>query len=165
MAKADSPSSPTEEHESMWSYLTNQLFNWNTINDVDQKGFFAKLIHLAKNEDYRNEETNDGTDFSPADEYRDELGLKAHFPVIMIPGISSSIIESWGTDEKFKNYYRKRIWGTYDMIQLIITNKSAWLELMKLDPTTGLDPEGIKLRAAEDTGFGPKFLKSFGYWL
>lgn len=80
---------------------------------------------------------------------RDELGLKAHFPVVMIPGISSSTIESWGTSEKFKNYYRKRIWGTYDMIQLIITNRSAWFELMKLDPKTGLDPEGIKLRATE----------------
>ncbi|ORZ11249.1 Lecithin:cholesterol/phospholipid:diacylglycerol acyltransferase, partial [Absidia repens] len=94
---------------------------------------------------------------------RDELGLEAHFPVIMIPGISSSIIESWGTSEKFKNYYRKRIWGTYDMIQLIITNKSAWFELMKLDPTTGLDPEGIKLRAAE--GFDAAEYVLPGYWI
>lgn len=71
LAKEEFPSSsPSEDHESMWSYLTNQLFKWSSLNNADQHGFLAKLIHFTKHEDHEGEEANGGTDFSPAVEYR-----------------------------------------------------------------------------------------------
>lgn len=50
--------------------------------------------------------------FMPALEYREALDLKPHFPVVLIPGIISSGLESWGTLEKSKRFFRKRMWGT-----------------------------------------------------
>lgn len=50
--------------------------------------------------------------FMPALEYRETLDLKPHFPVVLIPGIISSGLESWGTLEKSKRFFRKRMWGT-----------------------------------------------------
>lgn len=38
--------------------------------------------------------------------------MKPQFPVVMIPGIVSSGLESWGTSEQSKKYFRKRLWGT-----------------------------------------------------
>lgn len=35
------------------------------------------------------------------------------------------------------------------MIRMVVSDKPTWMELMKLDPVTGLDPEGIRLRATE----------------
>lgn len=40
------------------------------------------------------------------------MGLKPHFPVVLIPGIISSGLESWGTSEKSLKFFRKRMWGT-----------------------------------------------------
>lgn len=44
--------------------------------------------------------------------FRESLDLKPHYPVVMIPGIVSSGLESWGTSEQSKKYFRKRLWGT-----------------------------------------------------
>lgn len=96
--------------------------------------------------------------------HRDELDLKPHFPVVMIPGIVSSGLESWGTSEKSKKYFRKRMWGTMSMnillyqIQLlkknciamvrsVLLDKDNWIDHIMLDPETGLDPPGYKIRA------------------
>lgn len=43
---------------------------------------------------------------------REEMQLEPHFPVVLIPGIISSGLESWGTSEKSQKYFRKRMWGT-----------------------------------------------------
>jgi phospholipid:diacylglycerol acyltransferase len=34
-------------------------------------------------------------------------GIKAHHPVIMVPGVISTGLESWSTDEKSRQYFRK----------------------------------------------------------
>jgi phospholipid:diacylglycerol acyltransferase len=81
----------------------------------------------------------------------EELDLKVHFPVVIIPGISASIMESWSTEGKSKKFFRKHVWGTLDMIRVIFTDKSTWKEVMKLDKKTGLDPENIKIRPIDGT--------------
>lgn len=50
--------------------------------------------------------------FMPALAYKDKMGLKPHYPVVLIPGIISSGLESWGTSEKSQRFFRKRMWGT-----------------------------------------------------
>jgi len=110
--------------------------------------------------------------FMPALEYRETLDLKPHFPVVLIPGIISSGLESWGTLEKSKRFFRKRMWGTTSnvfflclfkggffffncycagkaMFRSVLLDKELWTEHLKLDPVTGLDPPGIKIRAAQ----------------
>jgi len=38
-------------------------------------------------------------------------GVKALHPVIMVPGVISTGLESWGTEAESRQYFRKRLWG------------------------------------------------------
>jgi len=40
------------------------------------------------------------------------------------------------------------MWGTLNMPKAILLDRKCWLEHMMLDPKTGLDPPGYKLRAS-----------------
>ncbi|KAI8380476.1 Lecithin:cholesterol acyltransferase-domain-containing protein [Choanephora cucurbitarum] len=101
--------------------------------------------------------------FMPALAFKDEMDLKPHFPVVMIPGIISSGLESWGSAEKSRRFFRKRMWGTTTMFRSVLLEKDLWIEHLKLDPVTGLDPPGIKIRAAQ--GFDAADYFVTGYWI
>ncbi|KAG8980879.1 hypothetical protein FRB93_008884 [Tulasnella sp. JGI-2019a] len=90
-------------------------------------------------------------------------GLEANYPVILIPGIVSTGLESWSTSPAYKNYFRKRLWGTTTMIRAVVTEKEKWMAALMLDPETGLDPPGIKVRAAQGLDAASTFIP--GYWI
>ncbi|KAF2402270.1 Phospholipid:diacylglycerol acyltransferase [Trichodelitschia bisporula] len=92
-----------------------------------------------------------------------EQGLKATYPVIMIPGVISTGLESWGTEEGSRPYFRKRLWGSWSMMRALVMDKAGWKRHIMLDTTTGLDPPGIKLRAAQ--GFDAADFFITGYWI
>jgi phospholipid:diacylglycerol acyltransferase len=81
----------------------------------------------------------------------------------MIPGVISTGLESWGTDEKTRQYFRKRLWGSWTMIRALILDKASWKKHIMLDKLTGLDPPGIKVRAAQ--GFDATDFFVTGYWI
>ncbi|ORE11300.1 LACT-domain-containing protein [Rhizopus microsporus var. microsporus] len=101
--------------------------------------------------------------FMPALQYKEKLNLKPHFPVVMIPGIVSSGLESWGTSERSRKYFRKRLWGTMAMIRSVLLDKESWTEHIMLDPETGLDPPGYKIRAVHGVEAADYFIT--GYWV
>lgn len=76
-------------------------------------------------------------------------GVRALHPVIMIPGVISTGLESWGTEEASRQYFRKRLWGSWSMMRALVLDKASWKKHIMLDKITGLDPPGIKLRAAQ----------------
>ncbi|EER26236.1 Lecithin:cholesterol acyltransferase family protein [Coccidioides posadasii C735 delta SOWgp] len=90
-------------------------------------------------------------------------GIHAQYPVIMIPGVISTGLESWGTDEKSRQYFRKRLWGSWSMMRALVLDKSGWKQHIMLDKETGLDPPGVKLRAAQ--GFDATDFFITGYWI
>jgi phospholipid:diacylglycerol acyltransferase len=90
-------------------------------------------------------------------------GIEAKFPVIMIPGVISTGLESWGTEEKSRQYFRKRLWGSWSMMRAMVLDKASWKRHIMLDKTTGLDPPGVKLRAAQ--GFDAADFFITGYWI
>ncbi|EJT96683.1 phospholipid/diacylglycerol acyltransferase [Dacryopinax primogenitus] len=92
-----------------------------------------------------------------------EKGYAAEFPVIMVPGIVSTGLESWSTSEEARTFFRKRLWGTTTMIRAVLTDKERWVKSLKLDTTTGLDPPGIKVRAAQGIDAASTFIP--GYWI
>jgi len=92
-----------------------------------------------------------------------EAGYKAQHPVILLPGIISTGLESWTTNEDASGYFRKRLWGTTTMMRTIVFEKDMWVKHLSLDPHTGLDPAGIKVRAAE--GFDAASYFITGYWI
>ncbi|XTI86508.1 LACT-domain-containing protein [Cenococcum geophilum] len=90
-------------------------------------------------------------------------GITATHPVIMIPGVISTGLESWGTEEPTRQYFRKRLWGSWTMMRALVLDKAGWKKHIMLDKTTGLDPPGIKLRAAQ--GFDATDFFITGYWI
>ncbi|KAF7722336.1 hypothetical protein EC973_003426 [Apophysomyces ossiformis] len=101
--------------------------------------------------------------FMPALSAREEMGLKPYFPVILLPGIVSSGLESWGTSDKSRKYFRKRLWGTTTMFRAVLLDKESWIQHVRLDPLTGLDPPGMKVRAAQGLDAADYFIT--GYWV
>lgn len=90
-------------------------------------------------------------------------GQRKKHSVLLIPGIISSGLESWGTSEEHAPFFRSRIWGTAAMIKALVTRKEAWVRAISLDLETGLDPEGVKVRAAQGFDAAAYFVQ--GYWI
>ncbi|KAG0647126.1 Phospholipid diacylglycerol acyltransferase [Hyphodiscus hymeniophilus] len=91
-------------------------------------------------------------------------GIHAKHPVIMIPGVISTGLESWGTTNSSRQYFRKRLWGSWSMMRALMLDKEGWKRHIMLDKYTGLDPAGgIKLRAAQ--GFDAADFFITGYWI
>ncbi|KAK4698318.1 hypothetical protein P7C70_g7962, partial [Phenoliferia sp. Uapishka_3] len=88
------------------------------------------------------------TAFSVGREVASRGQTKKH-SVILIPGIVSSGLESWSTKPEAVPFFRKRIWASTAMLRAIVTSKETWVSAMSLDPETGLDMEGYKVRAAQ----------------
>ncbi|KAN0101678.1 LACT domain containing protein [Hyaloscypha variabilis] len=91
-------------------------------------------------------------------------GVRANHPVIMVPGVISTGLESWGTTNASRQYFRKRLWGSWSMMRALVLDKEGWKKHIMLDKRTGLDPPGgIKLRAAQ--GFDAADFFITGYWI
>lgn len=90
-------------------------------------------------------------------------GLTADHPIVMVPGVISTGLESWGTSNSSLIYFRKRLWGSWTMMRALVMDKEAWKRHIMLDKVTGLDPPGIKLRAAQ--GFDATDFFITGYWI
>ncbi|XHF97536.1 hypothetical protein AWENTII_001119 [Aspergillus wentii] len=90
-------------------------------------------------------------------------GIEAKHPVVMIPGVISTGLESWGTGASSRQYFRRRLWGSWSMMRALVMDKAEWKNHVMLDKTTGLDPPGVKLRAAQ--GFDATDFFITGYWI
>ncbi|KXN91081.1 Phospholipid:diacylglycerol acyltransferase [Leucoagaricus sp. SymC.cos] len=92
---------------------------------------------------------NDGREFQVGESMK-ARGLDAEYPVILIPGIISTGLESWSTSPDYRAFFREKLWGGFNMISQVTFNKEKWIAAMMLDPVTGLDPPDVKIRAAEE---------------
>ena len=90
-------------------------------------------------------------------------GLDSHHPIILVPGVISTGLESWGTANISRPYFRKRLWGSWSMMRALVLDKEVWKRHIMLDKRTGLDPPNIKLRAAQ--GFDATDFFITGYWI
>ncbi|KAM5352104.1 hypothetical protein ACJ41O_004827 [Fusarium nematophilum] len=90
-------------------------------------------------------------------------GLEAYHPMIMIPGVISTGLESWGTANISRAYFRRRLWGSWTMMKALVMDKDIWKKHIMLDKRTGLDPPLVKLRAAQ--GFDATDFFITGYWI
>ncbi|KAG0661838.1 hypothetical protein C6P46_003729 [Rhodotorula mucilaginosa] len=72
-------------------------------------------------------------------------------------------LESWSTQPDAAPFFRSRIWAGTSMVRALIKNKDAWVRAISLDPFTGLDPKGYKVRAAQGLDAASAFVP--GYWI
>ncbi|KAF7362169.1 Phospholipid:diacylglycerol acyltransferase [Mycena venus] len=104
----------------------------------------------------------DGREFQVG-EAMSARGLSAKYPVVLIPGIISTGLESWSTEPEYRPFFRQKLWGGFNMISQVTFNRDKWIAAMMLDPVTGLDPPGAKVRAAEGIDAASSFVQ--GYWI
>ncbi|GAA5845245.1 hypothetical protein JCM3766R1_003369 [Sporobolomyces carnicolor] len=135
------------------SYLDLQNIDLPALSGLN----LSELV--APGRDWLNSRTNS---FEVGREAK-KRGLTKKHAVILIPGIVSSGLESWSTAPDAASFFRKRIWASTSMIRSIVTSKEAWVRAMSLDPYTGLDPEGYKVRAAQGLDAATAFMP--GYWI
>lgn len=107
-------------------------------------------------------------DFLPGRDLAEKYNLTAKYPIFIIPGITSCGLETWmvpkaQSSKCSETYFRKRMWGTLNMPKAILLDRTCWLEHMMLDPVTGLDPPGYKLRAS--AGLSAADYLFPGYWV
>lgn len=50
------------------------------------------------------------------------------------------------------------------MVSQVTFNKERWIASLMLDPVTGLDPPGVKVRAAEGLDAASSFIQGFWLW-
>jgi len=92
-------------------------------------------------------------------------GVRAEFPIYLIPGIVSTGLESWSSStECGKPYFRKRLWGTTTMMRTLLVDKECWVAHLMLDPETGLDHGPYKMRAAQGLEAADRFLGPYWIW-
>jgi hypothetical protein len=67
-------------------------------------------------------------------------------------------------DSVIHMFGRQRLWGSLNMAQWLLTDVNCWLEHLALDPDTGLDPPGIKLRAVTGLSGLDYFVQGYAVW-
>ncbi|KAJ3289719.1 hypothetical protein HK104_007281 [Borealophlyctis nickersoniae] len=130
-------------------------------------------------------------DFMPAARLaREDKRIRAKHPIVIIPGLASTALEVWteppaedsppvedesrAEEERnptgsrlppgcAKNYFRKRMWGAFNQLRALFLDHECWLAHMRLDPETGLDPPGARLRAAHGLDAADYLFP--GYWV
>ncbi|KAL9125565.1 MAG: hypothetical protein Q9217_005246 [Psora testacea] len=133
-------------------------FNLDSLVDVIPAGIVKDAKDITRHE----RETVSYDSFSVGLHLQSQ-GVKAKHPVIMVPGVVSTGLESWGTEESSRQYFRKRLWGSWSMMRALVLDKAGWKRHIVLDKDTGLDPPGVKLRAAQ--GFDAADFFITGYWI
>jgi len=123
----------------------------------------------------------DGREFQVGEAIK-ARGLDAEYPVILIPGVISTVrvfsasssgvttnelipqsLESWSTSPEYRAFFRQKVWGGFHMLSQVTFNREKWMSSLLLDPITGLDPEGVKVRASEGFDAASSFIQ--GYWI
>lgn len=91
-------------------------------------------------------------------------GASVHYPTVLIPGFVTSNLELWAGKPCARNkYFRQRMWGGIGTARQFLTERDCWREHLALDPFTGMDPEGIRLRSC--TGFEAADFFLANYWV
>lgn len=75
-------------------------------------------------------------------------GASHHYPVVLVHGFVTSGLEVWAGKACARQHFRQRFWAALYGARSFLSDRDCWKEHMQLDPETGLDPPGIRLRAA-----------------
>lgn len=91
-------------------------------------------------------------------------GAKANYPLVMVPGFVTSGLEVWGGKDCAKGFFRQRLWAALTGARSFLVERDCWREHMMLDPLTGGDPDGIRVRASEGFAATDYFMGNFWVW-
>eukprot|EP00753_Platysulcus_tardus_P008129 PLAT15650.1.p1 GENE.PLAT15650.1~~PLAT15650.1.p1 ORF type:complete len:674 (+),score=359.21 PLAT15650.1:7-2028(+) len=93
-----------------------------------------------------------------------EAGAGVKHGVVMLPGITSTGLEVWQAQDCAASFFRQRLWGTSLMLSQLLLQPRCWLSHLVLSLETGLDPVGIRLRAARGLSAADWFMGPVWVW-
>ena len=79
-------------------------------------------------------------------------------------GFVTSGLELWAGKACARKYFRQRMWGGLGTARQIFTERDCWREHLALDPFTGMDPENIRIRAAQGFEAADYFMANYWVW-
>ena len=91
-------------------------------------------------------------------------GARGKYPIVMIPGFVTSGLEVWEGKDCGKKYFRQRMWGGVGSVQQWLMERHCVMQHLTLDPATGLDPEGIRIRASQGFEAADYFMGNYWVW-
>jgi phospholipid:diacylglycerol acyltransferase len=91
-------------------------------------------------------------------------GAQAYYPVVMVPGFVTSGLEVWGGKPCARKHFRQRLWAAVGGARSFFTDRDCWRQHMMLDPLTGSDPDGIRLRSAQGFEAADFFMANYWVW-
>lgn len=150
-------------HSHMALLMSDYEFNLPQLPDIDFSRLEDEWSRFRSSIPEVWKFNNDGREFQVGEQMK-ERGLSAEHPIILIPGIISTGLESWSTEPEFRTFFREKMWGGFNMLSQVTFNKEKWINAMMLDPVTGLDPPGVKIRAAEGLDAASSFIQGFWLW-
>lgn len=89
----------------------------------------------------------------------------AKYPIVLIPGFVTSGLEVWQGEDCASSLFRSRLWGALTMLQTMLMKPDCWTKHMALDMASGLDPPGIRVRAAQGLEAADFFMPGFWVWV
>lgn len=141
----------------------NLFEDWNAWTDILPLGFQALISDIPKQRELQ----GSAESFAVGKQLKSKYNLEPKYNVVLVPGVISTGIESWSVttdgDCPSINHFRKRLWGSFYMLRTMVLDKTCWLKHIMLDQESGLDPEGVTLRAAQGFEAADFFLA--GYWI
>ncbi|PPR02423.1 LOW QUALITY PROTEIN: hypothetical protein CVT26_011391 [Gymnopilus dilepis] len=143
--------------------LANQYdINLPQLPDIDMSRLEVEFMRFRSSIPEVWKFNNDGREFQVGEKMK-ARGLNAKYPVVLIPGVISTSLESWSTTPEYRPFFREKVWGGFSMLSQVTFNKERWISAMMLDPVTGLDPADAKVRAAEGIDAASSLIQ--GYWI
>ncbi|KAK0454756.1 phospholipid:diacylglycerol acyltransferase [Armillaria borealis] len=149
-------------HAQLLLFMDEYDISLPALPDFDFSRVEAEWIRLRSNIPELWKFNRDGREFQVGEKMA-ERGLSAEFPVILVPGVISTGLESWSTSPDYRPFFREKLWGGFNMLSQVTFNREKWIAAMMLDPITGLDPPGAKIRAAQGIDAASSFIQ--GYWI
>lgn len=144
-----------ESYDGPWNLMRDKSFPYDSLFPKEMRSQLEAMFGHAR-QWYQTRDFKVGRNLS-------EQGAKPRHPVILLPGIVTSGLESWSTTQDEAPYFRTRLWGSSSMIRKALLNKDHWVRHLMLDPETGLDPENMRVRAAQGLDAASYF--AAGYWV
>ena len=130
-------------------------FNGTRIESEEKTRVGYRLRHHP--ESFENGESS-----STGDTEEQKKGARVKHPIVLIPGFVTTGLELWEGHACFKQHFRQRLWGSVSMARSFFSDRECWRKHLALSPKTGLDPEGIRLRAAQGFEAADNFVAT--YW-
>lgn len=127
-----------------------ELFESRMLDAVEMAKFMAPNFNetLSKTKGMERTVTTQEK-LRPGFQLAQKHGTESKYPVVMVPGFITSGLEVWKGKSCMENVFRERVWGGLASAQYWLRERYCMMENMALDPITGGDPEGIKLRSSQ----------------